>query len=295
VRKGGGWIHLALFLATALTTTVVGAVFNNADPLSDPAALLAGVPFAVTLLAILLVHEMGHYLVARRHGVEVTLPYFIPAPTIFGTLGAFIRMRSPPPDRRALFDVAVAGPLAGLALAIPAVLLGLSLSTVRSGPAAESGGVALGSSLLLELLTRLALGTSSAEAEIIIHSIGYAGWIGLFVTALNLLPVGQLDGGHIAYALLGARHIWVSRLAFLIILSLGIGWWRGWLLWNLLLVILGVRHPPAADPYTPLDGKRKLLGAFTLLVLIVTFIPAPISITEPQTLFERSRAAAASP
>lgn len=281
------WFHLVLFLLTFLTTTAAGAMQNGVDPLSDPWGIASGLPFAVTLMTILLVHEMGHYLVSRYHGVEASLPYFIPAPSFIGTFGAFIRMDSRPPDRRSLFDVAAAGPVAGLVLAVPAVVIGLQLSTVVPD-SGMGGGISLGSSILLRLLSKATLGLLPDEANIIMHPIGFAGWIGLFVTALNLLPVGQLDGGHVVYALFGPRHIWVSRGALGVILALGIlRWWDGWLLWGVLLLFLGIRHPAPLDPYTPLDLRRKFMGWLILIILAVTFIPVPFSFQEPNAGEER--------
>ncbi len=286
-RRRKPWLHIILFLSTLVTTTMAGALQNGVNPLSDPWNITSGLPFAITLMTILLVHEMGHYLMSRHHGVQATLPYFIPAPSFIGTFGAFIKMDSPPPDRRSLFDVAAAGPLAGLVLAIPAVIVGLQLSTV-SPDEGTGGGIALGSSLLLSFLSQMTLGPLPEDANIIMHPIGFAGWIGLFVTALNLLPVGQLDGGHVVYALFGQRHIWISRLALAAILSLGLlRWWDGWLIWGLLLIFMGVRHPPPLDPTTPLDLKRQLIAWLTLAILAVTFIPVPFSIQEPKVREER--------
>jgi len=285
MRRRTPWLHLVLFLLTLITTTMAGAMQAGVDPFSNPWQITNGLPFALTLMTILLVHEMGHYLMARYHSVRATLPYFIPAPPIpfiIGTFGAFIKMKSAPLDRRSLFDIGAAGPLAGLALAVPAVIVGLQLSTVSMDDGV-SGGIALGSSLLLSFLSQLILGTLPDEANLIMHPIAFAGWIGLFITALNLLPVGQLDGGHVIYALFGQRYIWVSRLALVLILSLGLmRWWDGWLIWGVLLLFLGVRHPPSLDPYTPLDLKRKVLAWVTLAVLVVTFIPVPFSIQEPK-------------
>ena len=276
------WLHIILFLFTLVTTTAAGALQNGMDPLSNPWHLTSGLPFALTLLTILLVHELGHYFMSRYHGVQATLPYFIPAPSFIGTFGAFIKMDSPPPDRRSLFDVGAAGPLAGMLLAIPAVVVGLQLSTISPEGGME-GSIALGSSLLLSFLSQVTLGFSPAEANIVMHPVGFAGWIGLFVTAMNLLPVGQLDGGHVVYALFGRRHIWVSRLALVAILTLGLmRWWDGWLIWGLLLLLLGVRHPPPLDPYTPLDFKRQLIAWLTLAILALTFIPVPFSLQEPK-------------
>ena len=286
-QKRKPWLHILLFLCTLVTTTMAGAMQNGVDPLSNPWEIYSGLPFAVTLITILLVHEMGHYLMSRYHGVKATLPYFIPAPSFIGTFGAFIKMNSPPPDRRSLFDVAAAGPLAGLVLAIPAVIIGLQLSTV-SPDDRTGGGITLGSSLLLNFLSQITLGLLPDDANIVMHPIGFAGWIGLLVTAMNLLPVGQLDGGHVIYALFGERYLWVSRTASVAILSLGfLRWWDGWLIWGLLLLFLGLRHPPPLDPHTPLDTKRKFMGWLMLAILAVTFIPIPFSIQEPSVRQER--------
>lgn len=283
-RKRKLRLHLFLFLFTLATTTTAGAIQNGVNPLTNPWGLTSGLPFAITLMTILLVHEMGHYLMSRYHGVHASLPYFIPAPSFIGTFGAFIKMDSPPRDRRSLFDVGAAGPLAGLVLAVPAVVVGLNLSTVTPEQS-SSGGIALGSSLLLRFLSQMTLGIVPEQANVILHPIAFAGWIGLFVTAMNLLPVGQLDGGHVAYALFGPRHIWVSRLALGGVLGLGLlRWWDGWLIWGVLLLFMGVHHPPPLDPYTPLDRKRQLLGWLTLLILAITFIPVPFSVDAPKPL-----------
>ncbi len=288
-KSGKPWLHVALFFCTLVTTTAAGALQNGVDLFSDPGKIISGLPFAVTLMTILLVHELGHYFMSRYHGVRATLPYFIPVPpqigdtplSLIGTFGAFIRIKSPPPDRRSLFDVAAAGPLAGLMLAVPAVIVGFRLSTV--GMDKGQGGFTLGSSLLLSFLSRITLGPLPEEANIVMHPIAFAGWIGLLVTAMNLLPVGQLDGGHVAYALFGRRHSWVSRLALVVILSFGfMGWWYGWLIWGVLLLLLGTRHPPPLDPDVPLDPKRRLIGWLMIAILIITFIPAPFSIQESQ-------------
>lgn len=287
-RKKGLRIHLILFVLTFITTTLAGALQEGVNPISNPWQIPQGFPFALTLMTILLVHEMGHYLTARHHQVDATLPYFIPAPSIIGTFGAFIRMSSPPKDRRSLFDVGAAGPLAGLALAVPAVVVGLKLSTVTVEGGGE-GGFVLGSSLLLNFLQQITLGPLPEGSGIVMHPIGFAGWIGLFVTAMNLIPVGQLDGGHVVYALFGPRYIWVSRIGVAVLLSLGLlRWWDGWLIWGLLLLLMGVRHPPPLDPYTPLDVKRRLMGWMMLVILVITFIPAPFTFREPEVRENRA-------
>jgi membrane-associated protease RseP (regulator of RpoE activity) len=283
------WLHITLFLVTLATTTAAGALQAGVDFLSDPREIVAGLPFAVTLMSILLVHEMGHYLTSRYYGVKATLPYFIPGPSFVGTFGAFIKMQSQMPDRRSLFDIGAAGPLAGLVLAVPAVIVGFRLSSV-SPPDSSGTGIILGSSILLSFLSKITLGILPDEANIVLHPIGSAGWVGLFVTAMNLLPAGQLDGGHVTYALFGRRYIWVSRLTVLAILTMGVTrLWDGWLIWGILLLFMGVRHPPPVDPDTPLDPRRKFMGWFLLATLAVTFIPVPISFHETDTPAERQQ------
>ena len=269
-------IHVLLFLTTLLTTTMAGAFQAGVNPLADPTLLARGLPFSLTLLAILMVHEMGHFVVSRLHGVDATPPYFIPGPPfLIGTFGAFIRMRTPT-DRRALFDVGAAGPWAGFLVAIPAILYGLSLSEV--GPLADpGGGLLLGDSLAFAALARLALGVAPADVTILLHPIALAGWFGLFVTFLNLLPVGQLDGGHVVYALLGRRHRWVARGTLVAILFLATLGWLGWLVWAVLVAAIGLDHPPTVDD-TPLDPRRKVAAWLTVALFAVTFMPVPVQL-----------------
>src|SRR5262245_57525379 len=285
-RERGPLLNIVLFATTFVTTSMAGAIWAGTNPFSDLGNIRAGFPFSVTLLTILLVHEFGHYTLARRHRVRVTLPYFIPAPPLFiGTFGAFIRMKSPPPNRRALFDVGAAGPWAGLAVAIPAVLIGLRLSEVRPLGLGE-GGLVLGDSILFRLLTRLALGASPDNVTILLHPIALAGWFGLFVTFLNLLPVGQLDGGHVAYALFGRWHRAISRLFVVVIAVLGFAGWQGWFVWVVLVMVIGVDHPPTRDPVTPLDRRRQLAAWLTIGAFVLTFMSEPIAVSSPAPEFE---------
>jgi len=215
-------LNIILFVLTVLSTVVSGSgAFFDFNPLTEPLKLANGFPFAFTLLGILGTHEFGHYFTARHYGASVSLPYFIPAPPpfLFGTLGAIIRMRSPARDRNSLFDIAAAGPLAGLIVALPALWLGLSWSKV--GPVPPGGAIVFGDSLAMRFMTWLAFGPLPPGHDVFVHPVALAGWVGLFVTALNLIPVGQLDGGRIAYALFGARHRQVSLAAFLALLVLG--------------------------------------------------------------------------
>jgi len=285
-------IHIVLFVSTFITTALAGAMQAGVDPFADPESIRAGFPFAITLLSILLIHELGHYSLAKFHGVRATLPYFIPAPPFFltGTFGAFIRMKEPPPNRRALFDVGAAGPWAGLFMAIPAVYIGLRLSEVRPLAMGE-GGLVLGDSILFSFLTRLALGTTPDAATIILHPIALAGWIGLFVTVLNLLPIGQLDGGHVAYSMFGRWHRWIARLFLVCIAILGFMGWPGWFVWVVLPLIIGVDHPPTRDSFTPLNPARKLAAWLTIGAFVVTFMPQPLRVTQPSPEFEGERTA----
>jgi membrane-associated protease RseP (regulator of RpoE activity) len=273
--------NIILFLLTVLSTIVAGSqAFFAFNPFVEPRRLLEGVPFAFTLLAILGTHEFGHYFTARAYGASVSLPYFIPAPPplLFGTLGAIIRMRSPARDRNSLFDIAAAGPLAGLVVALPALWIGLGWSKVAAVP--SGGSVSFGDSLLLRFMTWLAFGPLPPGHDVFVHPVALAGWVGLFVTALNLIPVGQLDGGRIAYALFGARHRQISIATFLGLLALGAVTGAGnWFVWAfLLLFVMGFHHQPPLDDLSPLSPGRYAVGVFCLLLLIILIPPVPIAI-----------------
>ena len=275
-------LHVALFLATVATTIVAGALHAGVNPFSHPYDLYKGIPFSFTLLLILGAHEMGHYLVSRRHHLNVTLPYFIPAPPfpfIIGTLGAFIRIRSPIKDKRSLLDVGCAGPLTGVVVSIPVILVGLKLSTVQVIPEGGlSQSITFGEPLLFQLLSFAVFGSLPPGHYINLDLVGFAGWIGLFVTALNLIPVGQTDGGHVAYALFPNRHRLISLCCLALLLVGGLIFWPGWLVWALLLYLLGMRHPPPSYDWVPLDRRRKILGAITILVFLLTFTPTPFKL-----------------
>ncbi len=297
-RAPGGipFINTALFLLTFLTTTMAGAEVAGADlsiwrPFSSGLQLYAGLPFSISLMAILLAHEMGHYVTSRRNRVDCTPPYFIPAPFpsifIIGTFGAFIRMKSMPRSRRVLFDIGAAGPWAGVIVTIPILIVGLALSTV--GPLAQSaGGLELGNSILFHQIAKWILHVDPDTVSVNLHAMAFAGWIGLFVTTLNLLPASQLDGGHVIYALFGRRHRIISRLVVLgcvlmvvIPYFLGMRFWYGWLFWAVLLFLFGLGHPVTADVDTPLDPMRRFAAWATIALFIVTFSPVPVSITAP--------------
>lgn len=270
-------IHVVLFFATLFTTTLAGSFQAGVNPFEDFSLLGRGLPFSATLMGILLVHEMGHFVMSRVHGVAATPPYFIPGPPfLVGTFGAFIKMHTPT-SRKALFDVGAAGPWAGFLVAIPAVFYGLTLSEVRE-LSSSPGGLVLGESLVFTWLARLALGVSPSDATILLHPIALAGWFGLFVTFLNLLPVGQLDGGHVIYSLLGRRHRWVARAGLLAIVGLAFLGWHGWVMWAILVSVLGLDHPPTIDD-TPLDPFRRVAAWLTIALFAITFMPVPLLIS----------------
>jgi Zn-dependent protease len=296
-------LHLGLFLLTCATTLFAGALSSGGPGLD----FAAGGMFAAAIMSILLVHEMGHYLAARRHGVEASLPYFLPAPfPPVGTFGAIIRMRSGPRSRLALLDIGVAGPLAGLVPATLLCFIGLRLSPVVELADLPPGAMLEGNSVLYWALKRLAQPDMGPTQDVLLHPLAWAGWLGLLVTSLNLLPAGQLDGGHVAYALFGpAAHQRLSRTVHVGVFALGMvglacelmlsfdetaalaklrGWmpWltRGagmlpWLVWTLLLGFVGRRHPATADDgASTLPPARRRLGLATLALFILTFTPS---------------------
>ena len=274
-------VHLLLFLLTLLMTTWAGALHAGVNLLQEPGRIAVGFPYSLGLMLILGAHELGHYFTARRHGIWVTPPYFIPAPFALGTFGAFIRIKSLSPDRRATFDVAVAGPLAGLVFAIPALLIGLRQSRMvieSASPEIVHTGMQIGSSFLMAIMAKLALGASTLEGhQLILHPLAFAGWLGLLVTALNLLPIGQLDGGHIAHAMFGARRghaISVGGLMTLFALALFV--WPGLMMWALVVwFIAGDRDAPPLNDVTPLNTGRRVLGWLVFVILAAILIPVP--------------------
>ena len=294
------WLHILLFLLTIFTTLVVGArmeynfqhnlpAFSMNDDdlpffpmrwaLSQPSRLLLGVPFASTLMLILLAHEMGHYLYCLYYGVYATLPFFIPAPTLIGTLGAFIRIRSPIRSRTALFDIGIAGPIAGFVVALAVLIFAMPYSRVM--PLSAASDLQLGYPLIFRLvwhvlpLPQLKAHTSALHA-IYFHPTAIAAWVGMFATALNLLPGGQFDGGHIVFAIAPRAHKQVSRLTILALIPMAYYFWVGWLLWAILLRITSLRHPMVAE-WPGITGARRWLALFALLMLIVTLAPAPFA------------------
>ncbi len=252
-------LHIVLFILTVASTWFVG-----------------GPVYSFAVILILFGHEMGHYLMSRRYGIRATLPFFLPFPLPpFGTLGAVIRMESTVSSRKVLFDTGVAGPFISLILSIPAIVIGLKLSRVVPISHIKEGVLRLADPLLFSFIQRLVLGEVSENYEIFLHPIGFAGWVGLFVTSLNLLPIGQLDGGHIAYGLFGRRSRVIFLIAIAVMAFITVFYNPGWFLLLILIILFGFRHPPPIDDQTPLDWKRKLLGGFVFLAFFLSFTPAP--------------------
>ena len=291
------WLHALLFLLTIFTTVCIGAKLqynfdhnlgayvDNSDLwpwlwiMEDWRRLLMGIPFSACLLGILTAHEFGHFIYCVRRGVYATLPFFIPAPTIIGTMGAFIRIRSPIRSRSDLFDIGIAGPIAGFIVAIPILLFSLLASKPYNGaPPVDS--LVLGLPLIFNVAhwALAAMGSHFAAqvplSGVYLHPTAIAAWFGMFATALNLIPGGQLDGGHIVFSLRPTWHRSVSRFFIAVLLVLSWFLWVGWLLWAIVLRITGERHP-AVPLHPEVDTKRWWLGAFALLMLVLTFVPSP--------------------
>jgi len=284
------WRHLLLFVLTLLSTTAVGSRlavnFDHNRPtyiddlwaaitaVTDPSSLVAGLPFSVTLLTILLAHEMGHYLTCRYYGIEASLPYFLPAPTLIGTFGAFIRIRSAIPTKKELFDVGIAGPLAGFAFVIPALAVGLAYSKIIPGIAIQ-GDFIFGTPGIMRILESWIMpGVDSAD--ILVHPIARAAWAGVLATALNLMPIGQLDGGHILYSFVGEYHKLLTRLFVFALLPLGYFTDSfSWIFWAALIFFFGMKHPRLYDR-TPLGRGRIQLAILALIILVVSFSSSPV-------------------
>ena len=288
------WLHVVLLLATLVSTCAAGAriAYNfhhnlpafrlEADllailePIEHPQLLLDGLPFALVLLLILGAHEFGHYYFCVRYGLNASLPYFLPAPSFIGTFGAFIRIRSMIYSRSDLFDVGVAGPMAGFAVLVPCLLVGLWHSRVIPG-IAERGDMIFGQPLFLMACQSLIFPHTS-PADIALHPVARAAWVGLFATALNLLPIGQLDGGHVLYAWFGERYQRRSWIFLAMLIPLGFFWWP-WLVWAAILFWLGRKHPYIHDEQG-LDRRRQYWAVAAVILFIVCFMPAPFRYSE---------------
>ena len=284
------WLHALLFLATLLTTTLIGALHYagfSTDFLDDAPitpSLVQGFWYSVPILAILGAHEMGHYLACRYYQVDASLPYFIPVPSNFlltGTLGAFIRIREPIPTKSVLFDIGVAGPIAGFVVAVPVLFVGLSLSRIVMLPP-DFVGLELGEPLLFQFAAWMTLGTAPEGYSINLHPMGFAAWFGLLATMLNLFPFGQLDGGHISYAALGSRStlVTVGAVACVIGLTfLSLSWFAWALMMIVMLFTLGPRHPRTSDDHVPLDPTRRRVAVGAMAIFVLCFTAAPIDVS----------------
>ncbi len=290
------WLHAVLFLATIFTTLVVGArmefnfqhdlpAFYSADeglsavfPLTwalQSSHILFGIPFSLTLMLILMAHEMGHYLFCRYYGVDATLPFFIPFPSLFGTMGAFIRIRSEIRSRAALFDIGIAGPIAGFVTALVLLLVALPLSKTAL-PSAVAPDVQLGYPLIFHLIWAMLPQGGSSLQTVYLHPTAIAAWVGMFATALNLLPGGQLDGGHIIFSLAPRAHRNISWFTILVLIPMAIYFCYIWLVWAIVLRLTSMRHPMVAE-WPGVTGVRRWIAVFGLLMLILTFWPAPFA------------------
>jgi membrane-associated protease RseP (regulator of RpoE activity) len=306
-------INLILGILTVISVLYTGAVYNLQGQELPPdwgqaimVIISNGWPFAVSIMAILGAHEFGHYLVGRYHGAQVTLPYFIPFPSLLGTMGAFINMKAPPKNRKVLLDIGVAGPLAGLIVAIPILLIGLSLSKLSPIQVAPGQAVQLEGNSVLYLLSKFIVFGQLLPApisydgvepilywlryfftstplprgglDVSINSVAWAGWAGLLVTAMNLIPAGQLDGGHMLYVLFGrkrAQRVFPFILGALLLLGI---FWTGWWLWAGIIFFLGRSYAEPLDEITPLDNRRKALAVLALIVFLLTFSPVPLTL-----------------
>jgi membrane-associated protease RseP (regulator of RpoE activity) len=293
VPTGNQWrsltIALILFALTVLTTLAAGSEFGTAyaqdkapafdsffgayvGAYNNPRLLLAGLPFAATLLGILLAHELGHFFACRHYKISASFPYFLPFPTLIGTMGAFIRIRSPLMNRKSLFDVGLSGPVVGFVFTIPALVYGIAHSKVVADAYADSP-FTFGVPLLMRWLLAL-LRPGVAAENLLLNPVGRAAWVGLFVTSLNLLPGGQLDGGHILYSLASSAHRRVTMIVAIALVPLAY-FWPGWALWAILILAIGFRHPPLMDRREPLDARRRVWAVAGLAIFILSFMPVP--------------------
>lgn len=282
-------IHAVLFLATLATTWFVGvshyqAFLSGLTGRFPDVSWMSGGWYAGAVLGILGAHEFGHYFMCRRYGVDASLPYFIPAPTLAGTFGAVIRIRDGFPTRAALFDIGVAGPIAGFAVLVPLLLVGMSWSTVVRVPE-NFEGMVLGTPMLFDLAARLFFDAVPAGHSLNIHPLVFASWFGMLATALNLLPFGQLDGGHLMYALIGRRSVWVSYATVLTAIGLTIysmSWAVLTVMMLVMMLLFGTRHPTVWNEYDPLDWKRIAVFLSAVVMLVLCFTSAPVEMVFPE-------------
>jgi membrane-associated protease RseP (regulator of RpoE activity) len=280
-QKERRWINVVLAIATVFTTMVVGSILFGADPVTSPADVLKGLPFTIAIMTVLGAHEAGHYIVAKKHGMRTSLPYFIPFPNMIGTMGAVIKHKGPIPNRKALFDVGVSGPLIGLIVSVIVTMIGLLQPPITHTP--ESLSIELGIPILFELITRIIPVTSLIIMQ---YPIAFAGWVGMLVTALNLIPAGQLDGGHVLRAMVGERAKEVSRAMPFILVSLGfyVTYYLEkdgfiWVLWGLFLSFFAAAgHPKPLDDDIPIGKGRMALGVITFILGLLCFTLVPFQV-----------------
>lgn len=274
-QKQNYLLHLVLFVLTIISTLIAGAIQAGANPFSEN--IIKGFPFSISIMSILLFHEMGHFILSKKYKVDATLPYFIPFPNpLIGTMGAVIKIRSAIPNRKALLHIGAAGPWLGLIVTIVVLVIGLKLSKIVDETTTREG-IMLGESILFKTISYLVLGDTE-DKTVILHPIAFAGWLGLFVTNLNLIPIGQLDGGHIAYALFGKNQRYISLVFLIVLLFFGIFYWSGWFVWAILALVLGINHPKPLNDYTKLSSIDKLYAILSIFLFVLTFTPTPLKI-----------------
>ncbi len=288
----GAWLNILLFAVTCASAFFVGLswsvsyIFSDqltagsgftppARAFSDPRVIGLSLVYALVLIIILLGHEMGHYLTCRHYRIEATLPFFIPAPTLIGTLGAFIRIKSPITLKKHLFDIGIAGPLTGFVLSLPAIVYGLSLSKVLPAVPRDQALV-FGEPLLLKFISGILFKNAPAGSDLFLHPVAFAGWVGMLVTAFNLFPIGQLDGGHVSYAFLGQKSKSLTKVFLAVFLVMGVLFWVGWIVWALVILLLGMKHPRVFDEQERLSPARRALGFAAVIIFVLSFSPAPI-------------------
>jgi len=286
------WLNILLFAITFLSCFVVGITWSvnyvyadrlgeelefgfGLELLRNPDVIKLSLIYAVVLIAILMAHEMGHYLTCLYYRIDATLPYFIPAPTLIGTLGAFIKIRAPITRKHQLFDIGVAGPLAGFVLAVPAMIYGLSLSKAVA-PLPQGDSIVFGEPLLFKMLSEAMFKGIPENFDMILHPVAFAGWVGILVTALNLFPIGQLDGGHIIYAVLGRRSKVLGKPILVVFVAMGVIFWIGWFVWAILIGFIGLKHPRTLDEDVPISSGRRLIALTVIIIFILSFIPDPV-------------------
>lgn len=261
IKIGNIWLpklNILLFIATFCTTFYINGPW-----------------YSISIMTILLSHELGHFFMCRKYNVEATLPYFLPVPfPPFGTFGAVIKMKGQIPSKKALFDIGAAGPIAGVIFAVPIIVIGLFCSEVA--PAQGTHYLSLGEPVLFSVIAKIVFGNVAEGFDIFLHPAAFAGWAGLFVTALNLLPIGQLDGGHIMYALLGEKSKFVYRIGIFIFCVIAVLVYHGWILFAILLLLFGFRHPAPVDAITNIGSKRRLIGIGMFILFLLSFTPIPL-------------------